>query len=442
VGSEDPGNNRERPPLRQRPINATFARLWRAMLLSSVGDWIGVVAVSVLVARMGGPAGGGFAVAGVMAARLVALVVLGPVAGVVVDRYDRKGLMVAADVGRAIAYGVLPFAGLAGIVVLSFGIEALSLVWGPSLDATIPGIVEDDDLPRANAVNVLTSYGTLPLGAAVFSVLAAVAAGHSAGPLGSAPEAWALWLDAASFLVSAVVIARLRFPARPIRHLAVGRPRRDWRAELTFLSDHPEVRRVIVVLVIALAGAGAVVGVGPVFTAYSLGVETAGYGVLVTCVGLGFALGAGQFLSRRGAARTGPQPRLAPPMVVLGAGLVLMSLTRSMVVAGAVGAVLGVAGGWTWVVGYTGLQRSVSDEFRGRTFALLTVAGRSALLVARVVFPLAAGIIGVTAGPRVALAGAGVLVVVASGTAARGRPGRRLGPGGPVGPAGPVGPSH
>ena len=402
------------------------------MLLSSVGDWIGVIAVSVLVARMGGPAGGGFAVAGVMAARLVALLVLGPVAGVVVDRYDRKRLMVAADVGRGIAYALLPFAGLAGIVVLSFAIEALALVWGPSLDATIPGIVDDDDLPRANAINVLTSYGSLPLGAAAFSILAVVATGGG-GPLGTVPEAWALWFDAATFAVSALVIARLPFPARPVGRPAGGRSRDGLRAELTFLSDHPEVTRVILVLVVALLGAGAVVGVGPLFTTYSLGLDATGYGVLVTCVGVGFALGAGQFLSRRGAARMGPQPRLALPMAVLGAGLVLLALTRSMAVAGAMGALLGLAGGWAWVVGYTGLQRSVSDEFRGRTFAFLTVAGRSALLVARVVFPLLAGVIGATAGPRFALGAAGVLAV-ASAAVARGRSGPPA--------TGALGPSH
>ena len=70
----------------------SFSRLWRAMLVSSLGDWVGFVAVAALVARLGGARLGGLAVAGVMLARLLPSIVFGPFAGVFIDRFDRKKL--------------------------------------------------------------------------------------------------------------------------------------------------------------------------------------------------------------------------------------------------------------------------------------------------------------------------------------------------------------
>src|SRR5213592_4544748 len=80
--------------------DASFSRLWRAMLVSSLGDWVGFVAVASLVARLGGVRLGALAVAGVMLARLLPSVLFGPLAGVFADRFDRRKAMVSADIGR------------------------------------------------------------------------------------------------------------------------------------------------------------------------------------------------------------------------------------------------------------------------------------------------------------------------------------------------------
>src|SRR6188508_3022078 len=83
----------------------SFSRLWRAMLVSSLGDWVGFVAVASLVARLGGgQAVGALAVAGVMLARLLPSILFGPFAGVFTDRFDRRRLMVTADLARGAMY--------------------------------------------------------------------------------------------------------------------------------------------------------------------------------------------------------------------------------------------------------------------------------------------------------------------------------------------------
>src|SRR5437773_2926742 len=86
-------------------VDASFSRLWRAMLVSSLGDWVGFVAVTALVAHRGGTAAkGSLAVAGVLLARLLPSVLFGPFAGVFTDRLDRRKLMITADLARGALY--------------------------------------------------------------------------------------------------------------------------------------------------------------------------------------------------------------------------------------------------------------------------------------------------------------------------------------------------
>src|SRR5919198_1407441 len=118
----------QRAGLKGLLTHPSFSRLWRAMLVSSLGDWVGFVAVAALVARLGGARLGGLAVAGVMMARLLPSVLFGPFAGVFTDRYDRKTLMIWADLARGSLYAFVPFLpSLWLIFLVSFVIECLSL---------------------------------------------------------------------------------------------------------------------------------------------------------------------------------------------------------------------------------------------------------------------------------------------------------------------------
>src|ERR671919_2598436 len=148
-----------------------FSRLYRAILVSSLGDWVGFVAVVALVTRIGG-GGAGFAVSGVMLARLLPSILFGPFAGVLVDRFDRKRLRVIADVVRGVGYATLPLVPhLPWIYGMSFLIECLSLLWTPARDAIIPNLVPRRQLSNANTIAFATAYATLPLGGLVFTAV-------------------------------------------------------------------------------------------------------------------------------------------------------------------------------------------------------------------------------------------------------------------------------
>src|SRR5437870_165789 len=228
----------------------SFSRLWRAMLVSSLGDWVGFVAVASLVAHLGGERLGALAVAGVMLARLLPSVLFGPLAGVFADRFDRRKLMVGADLGRGAMYASMPFMpGLWAIFLLSFFIESLSLLWTPAKDASVPNLVPRRQLSNANSVGLITTYGTLPLGAAIFTALSgvSVAIGKRVPYFGHHPEFLALWLDAATFFFSARMVMgldlrqRARKRSRPgeAAKLSFREALQEARDGYRFLSDHP-----------------------------------------------------------------------------------------------------------------------------------------------------------------------------------------------------------
>lgn len=371
-----------------------FSRLYRAILVSSLGDWIGFVAVVALVTRIGGGSAG-FAVSGVMLARLLPSLVFGPFAGVLVDRFDRKRLMVIADVTRGIGYATLPlFPRLPWIYGMSFLIECLSLLWTPARDAMIPNLVPRRQLGNANTIALATGYGTLPLGGIVYTAVTALAVtiGGRIEYVDRNPESVALWLDALTFFFSAWMISGL-----PLRR--IGRPPRrgklkatealsDLREGVAFLKDHVLARAMTIGIVLAFIGAGAVISVGPIFASAALGGGPTAWGILVTAVGLGMAIGmifVGQvhkFVDK---------DTYFPWAILAGAaGLVLVASTPNIALASLATVLMGAAAGSTWVTGYTLLHENVTDELRGRVFGSLTVLARLGLFLSLTVFPLLA----------------------------------------------------
>jgi dTMP kinase len=390
-----------RATLKDLLTDVRFSRLWKAMLVSSAGDWVGFVAVAALVARLGGARLSGLAVAGVMLARLLPSVLFGPFAGVFADRYDRKRLMILSDLSRGSLYAIIPFLpSLWLIFVVSFLIECLSLLWTPAKDASIPNLVPREQLANANSISLMTTYGTLPLGSVLYVGLAGVAVATNASYLADNPEYLALWLDAFSFFFSARMIWKLDLrPAAVARVKATERVPlfgkdllRDVREGYRFLRTHPLVRAMTLGIVIAFAGVGSVISLGPTFAEYTVKAGSTGFGLLLTAFGLGMGAGLGLM---HVATRWIEKDRLFSAAMLAAAGcLVALAAMPSIALAALFAVPMGIGAGLTWVTGYTMLQENVQDEFRGRTFATLTITARMALFVALAGFPAIATAIG------------------------------------------------
>lgn len=368
-----------------------FSRLFQAMAVTSFGDWVGFVAVLNLVARLGGGKAG-YAVSGVMLARLLPSLLFGPFAGVLVDRFDRKRLMIIADIGRGAMYASMPLVqNLPAIFVLSFAIESLSLLWTPSKDSILPNLVPRPQLLNANSLGLIASYGTLPFAGIVFAALAGLGSAISGRVeyFQLHREALALWLNAFSFVFSALMIWRL--DVRMVRGRTATKGAEptsalsDFREGITFLRHHAFARAMTVGIVFGFTGVGSVIAVGPIFARETLQAGSEGWGLLVTAVGLGLATGmlaAGRF------AKVIERETLFPLAVVFAAAsLVVLAAMPNIATAALLTVVTGLGAGAAWVTGYTLLQENVADEFRGRTFGSLAVLSRLGLFISLAGFP-------------------------------------------------------
>ncbi|HEY3023572.1 MAG TPA: dTMP kinase [Actinomycetota bacterium] len=405
-----------------------FPRLLAAQTVSSLGDWVGFVAVASLVARLGGNVG----VAGVMVARMLPSILFGPVAGALVDRFDRKRIMITADLSRGALYASMPFLGkLWAIFAVSFAIECLSLLWTPARDASLPNLVPRRQLANANSLGLVSTYGTLPLGGAIFALLAGTS---SLVPYFNVrPTFLALWLDAATFGFSALMISGISIPAPPMLtsgKFVMARVWRDIVEGVRFLRESPLASSMTVGIVSAFSAVGAVLAIGPVFAQKTLSGQETGWGVLVTSFGIGMAIG---MATVNKLVEFAERDRLFVwSLIAAAVTLWVLAAMPNITLAAIFTVVLGCFCGAAWVSGYVLLQENIADEYRGRTFGSLTVLSRFGLFLSLAAFPALAGLVGEDheifvgtqridlGGTRIALWVAGAGVIIAADVTRRG----------------------
>lgn len=374
-----------------------FLRLWIAQVFSSLGDWVGLVAILAITAQLSGNSAA--AISLVMAARMVPGFFLATLGGVIVDRFDRRKVMVLCDLGRAALISTLPFVSeLWLLVVVSFFIEIMTLLWGPAKDASVPHFVPEERLASANTLSLVASYGTFPIGAAIASALAVVATwlgGFDAlSSLKVDKNVVALWFDTVTYLVSALLVLRLPIPKpthRGDQRIDLASSIREIKDGFAFMRAEPFSRSVIIGLGGGIIGAGAMVPLGPVFAGEVLGSSTE-YGVLLTALGTGAAIGIFAILAL--------QQRLPVEDVfcwsVIGVGIALFGAVAFNVsgISSLLIATVGACAASAYVTGFTLIQEKVTDEMRGRTFATLYAVVRLCLLLSLTVSPLFADLFG------------------------------------------------
>jgi dTMP kinase len=375
---------------------APFRRLWTALTLSSLGDWLGLLALTALAPRLaeGGYAAANLAIAAVFILRLAPAVLVGPVAGVVADRLDRRWTMVVCDAARFVLFLSIPLVGtLWWLFVATLLIEVASLFWIPAKEATVPNLVPRERLETANQLSLFTTYASAPVAAALFAGLALLS-GILDNPVPAIDEVeLALYVNAATFLVSAVTIMRLTdIPprTRPHGQHAPG----VWRTLVegwTYVGRTPLVRGLVVGMLGAFAAGGAVIGLARTFVT-DLGGGDPGYGLLFGTVFLGLAFG--MFGGPRLLPDFSRRRMFGLSIGAAGIALALLALIPNMVVAVLLTLVLGAFAGVAWVTGYTLLGLEVADELRGRTFAFVQTMVRVVLVAVLAVAPLLAAAFG------------------------------------------------
>ena len=375
-----------------------FFRLWSAQVVTSTGDWLGFLAISVVATRLwsGSPEA---AIGVVLAARLVPGIFFSQIAGVLADRWDRRRLMVVCDLARAGILLIVPLVNSVWqLVLVSLALEAFTLLWIPAKEASVPNLLPAGHLTAANSLSMFATYATFPVASLIFARVASrledVSPDGWLGLLYLDKQGPIFYLDALTFVVSAVLVFSLplrhpRDPSRaaraPVRWEGVFREYREgWR----YVIVNPTVRSVNISLATALIGGGMLIPLALVYAIDVLRVGEQGFADILT--GLSAGVGVGVLVLSLLQRRVHKHRMFARS--VTGAGVCLLvasslgSLQWVVLVAGAVG----VCAGGMYVLGFTLLHENTADEVRGRVFAGLYSIVRLSVVVAMVAGPLLA----------------------------------------------------
>lgn len=376
--------------------NRNFLRLFLAQTVSSLGDWIGVIAIAVFASRIGGNT----AVGMVMTARVLPGFIAGPIAGVIADRWDRRKTMMTADLIRGAVVFSLPFfPSLAYLLVASMLLESLTLVWGPAKDASLPHVVPQHQLTHANSLNLIAVYGPWPLASLVFALMTQLAGflSHAVPALeglAGNEDSLALWVNSLTFVFSAAMLHGISLPAsrRRAGKLDLGEVKRDLVEGLQFIKNDRQVRPWLLGIAFTFTAAGGVFSLGIGFVDDVLGGGPQGFAFLIGFLGVGMIAG----LLSVGVISKKVQKDVmfSASIVLLGAGLVALASMNSLGPAIPIAASLGFFGGGAYSTGYSLIHEKVTDDLRGRTFSAAYTVIRIGTLVGLGLFPLFAGAIG------------------------------------------------
>jgi MFS family permease len=354
-------------------------------MISLGGDWFLLVALFGLALEFTGSA---VSVAVLIVAQEIPFGLVSMVGGVLADRFDRRRLMVVCDLARALLCLGFLVVNEPGMMWLAYAllatISSFAAVFDPASSAALPNVVEPRDLGVANALSG-SLWGTmLAVGSALGGIVAA-AFGRDA----------AFLIDAASFAVSGLLIARIR---RPLSLRRTEEPETNVvRATVETVRFARRDHRVLALVTVkgGFGLAAGVIALIAVFAENEFGAGEVGIGILMAGRGVGALIG--PFLGRR---LSGPDDRrlfaaIGVALVVFGLGYAALGLMPTLAAGALAVGVAHLGGGAQWTLSSYGLQRIVPDRIRGRIFAFDFAMITTTLTVSAVVTAWAADRFGV-----------------------------------------------
>lgn len=335
--------------------NSSFVLLWAGQFVSQIGDRLAALAFPWLVYQSTGSTLGTGAVFAIYS---LPYVLFGTLAGVTVDRLDKRRLMIAVDLLRAVLVLVVPFVAprsLPAVFILAFAIASAGVFFDPAKLAILPEIVPTGRLLRANSLFSTAENLTEVLGWAFAGLL-----------LASVTTSAAFELDAATFAVSAVALAVMRYRAPATT--ATKSARHGLWAEVhegfSILARNRGLRANTVMVVVCTAGLGAVYPLTFFFATDVLGGGAGTFGALEAAVGAGFLIGSLALVAL--ATRVHKGRVMIGGLVLMGACLALVATTGSVWVAAVPFIVFGIANAAVLIAVDTYLQEVVPHGMRGR----------------------------------------------------------------------------
>ncbi|MBE0476609.1 MAG: MFS transporter [Coriobacteriia bacterium] len=437
--------------------NPRFRRLWVSQFVSGIGDWLVIGFLMPLVTTLSG--GSAFAVAGILIAKIIPALVFGSVIGVFVDRFDRRRLMIACDLVRAVlTFGLLVTNSLAVIYLVVLLMEMASMFFYPAKNALIPVLVDPEDLAAGNGLSYTTQQASMLIGLTasgailalfervVRALLAAEVPLLTEGLGLFAPELLGpragVFLNSLTFVVSAVAIYSISVRASAVPDgaplLDLSLVGKDVREAFTLIGEHRELRSFLVTMGLGIFGGGAVVPLVPTYVSAHLTGEVPILGqafasqevgtanMVFMLVFMAFGMVAGAMTVPRLARHASLQLLFLGGVAGFGASMLVFASVGVYAVAALFAAIAGFGVAAVTVAGNTYVAEETADAVRGRVFTALESVVRVALLLSMIVMPVVADVVSSLSdrffdarglplsGARIALQAASLIVIGAA----------------------------
>jgi MFS family permease len=333
--------------------NVRFLRLWIGQGTSFVGDAVSMVALVILVVQVTGSAS---AVGGALVARLLPTIA-SPLAGVLADRVDRRIVLVASDLARAVLVLGLVFArDLVTIYILVFLMGLARTLFNPTIRAAFPSVVAGGDLTRANAL-ISGSFSVAETAGPALGGLLVATVGVNA----------AFMLDAATYLISAVLLSLIPLP-RPQRADDEAGFGQDLKAGFAYLAGARVPLAIVVGAFLTVLTINITVPAEVFLAKETFDAGASGYGLLVGLWGGGMVLGSALITGL--GSRISLMPLYLTSIIISALAMAATGLSPTFAFALGAMVVAGVANGIDDVSTNTILQEQVPDAFLGRVFAV------------------------------------------------------------------------
>jgi len=261
--------------------NRGFSLLWSGQLVSTAGSALTSLSASILIFRLTGSA---MSVGLMLMATAAPSLLVGLIAGVFVDRLNRKRIMIAADLVRAVLVFLIPFLvplNIAWLYVIVMITSAVGQFFDPAHESVLPEVASEEELAAANSLIAISSFGSTAIGFAASGLIAS-----------AADIRWAFYVDALSFLLSALCIALIRIkPLEAQESTTVRIVFRNLRAGMSFLVGTPILRSLFLVMVPVLLAFGLTNSLLLPFALRELNASEFQYGIMEGMTSLGFVVG-------------------------------------------------------------------------------------------------------------------------------------------------------
>lgn len=337
--------------------NRSFRRIWTAQLVSTIGDALTSLAAGIIVYRLTGSVG---SVGLMMMATAVPALIFGLIAGVVVDRFDRKRIMIFADLIRLVIVASIPFlvnihiAWLYVMVVLS---ASVTQFFSPANDSILPEIASEEELGAANAIMAIAQFGSTAVGFALAGLLASTQSINVV-----------FWIDAGTFAFSAAMISLVKIPPLVVDELTTVREMiRNLTFGAKFILRTPILRSMNLSKVPVLLAFGLQNVLLLPFAILALNATEFEYGIQEGLTSVGFVLGS--LLMARASDRLREGQWLVLSYLGMGLFGLLYALQTNVWLAIALIGISGALNAPSFVAGRLINQRNTPREMRGRVFS-------------------------------------------------------------------------